>query len=309
MQLSLFTIPKAFDGFTTALQTNALRSWLQLDPQPQVILCGNDQGVAEAAESFGAVHLPHISTNSYGTPLLDSAFHEAQAAAVHATMLYVNADIILTSALMRAVEQIPFKRFLLCGQRIDVDTMPPLEFKNPAWEQAFTRQALQEGRLYEIGGMDYFVFRKGTMSELPAFAVGRPCWDNWMIYQARSQGLPVVDLTPVFKPIHQVHGYAHVSGQRGNRWEGIEGDFNLELAGGRTHLFTMHDCTHQLTEQGLKRLTGEPHLGLRVHRQSVLAKDFQRFSWLRQKLFWIIQVRLRFLPERLWRYLVYSLAY
>ena len=42
----------------------------------EIILGGNDFGIAENAAEFGAVHLPEIETNEFGTPLLHSAFQQ-----------------------------------------------------------------------------------------------------------------------------------------------------------------------------------------------------------------------------------------
>ena len=61
--LTIFAIPKAFKGHVDIIQRNALKSWTLLQPQCEIILCGDDPGVAEVAGDFGAEHLPDIERN------------------------------------------------------------------------------------------------------------------------------------------------------------------------------------------------------------------------------------------------------
>ena len=66
-----------------------------------------------------------------------------------------------------------------------------------SWER--TPPSARLNRSVSPGGpdaIDFFVFRKGTIGPLPDFTVGRPGWDNWMIWYARSVGMPVVDISP-----------------------------------------------------------------------------------------------------------------
>ena len=74
--LTIFSIPKAFTANTETIQLNAVQSWTLLKPACQIVLCGNDPGVKEAANEFKVRHLPNIECNEYGTPLLNSAFEE-----------------------------------------------------------------------------------------------------------------------------------------------------------------------------------------------------------------------------------------
>jgi len=62
---------------------------------------------------------------------------------------------------------------------------------------------------FVIIGLDYFIFPCGLFRDIPPFAVGRPAWDNWLVYKARSLGLPVIDATKMVTAIHQNHAYSH----------------------------------------------------------------------------------------------------
>ena len=51
--LTLFTIPRSFDDQWTVIQKNAIDSWQQLGPSVEIILIGDDEGIAEFASGAG----------------------------------------------------------------------------------------------------------------------------------------------------------------------------------------------------------------------------------------------------------------
>jgi len=65
--LTLFTVPKRFAGHTGVIQRNATGSSKRLGEEVEVILCGDDDGVREAARELGARHFAHVERNEYGT--------------------------------------------------------------------------------------------------------------------------------------------------------------------------------------------------------------------------------------------------
>ena len=70
--LTIFSVPKPFAGDAAVIQRNALASWSRLPGPVQMLLFGDEDGVAAAAAEFGALHIPGVAQNAYGTPLLDS---------------------------------------------------------------------------------------------------------------------------------------------------------------------------------------------------------------------------------------------
>ena len=269
--LTLFTLPKPFAGHIDVIQRNAIQSWLKLQPACQVILCGDDPGIAQAAREYGVGHLPDLPRNAYGTPLLDGAFARVQEMAAHPILCYVNADIILLSDFIRSVQRIPWKRFLMVGQRWNLDVAAPLDFDNPGWEASLRQQVVQAGHLYPPMGSDYFVFARNGLGDLLPFAVGRPGWDNWMIYHARQVGIPVIDATPANMIVHQNHDYRHVKDSyRENVYDGPEADQNLALMQGNRTRFILLDSTHILTKHGLLPAWSPAHLARRVRTLAAL---------------------------------------
>jgi hypothetical protein len=249
--LTLFTIPKAFVGHNGIIQRNALLSWTLLQPRCEILLLGNDAGTAEIANEIGARHIPGIACNEYGTPLLDDIFAKAQDHASNDLVCYVNADIILMNDFLRAVTETARQksRFLLVGQRCDVDMTENWDFSQPDWENRLREFVAREGQMHGETGMDYFAFPRYALGAIPPFAIGRTIWDNWLIYQARQRRLAVVDGTAVTLVVHQNHDYSHVSPQSGDVWKGLEARKNRQL-GGWNHVFVLRDATYALKAAG-----------------------------------------------------------
>lgn len=251
--LTIFTIPKSFnDPDINIIQRNAIKSWLRLEPKCQIILFGDDKGVAEAAQEFGALHIPNIRKTEFGTPLLDDVFNSAQKLASNDFLMYINADIILTSDTMPAIQKIKAPLFLINGRRWDLNVKEEINFSDPRWEDNLRQRIAKEGVLHGFSGIDYFVFPRNLPHDLPSFAVGRPGWDNWLIYRIRSLKIPVVDATDAITVVHQNHESSHARIKK-DIFKQEEARRNLALAGGFSHFLTLRDADWILTKEGLKR--------------------------------------------------------
>ena len=245
--ITIFSVPKPFWGHIGIIQRNAIQSWTRLYPDCEIILCGDDVGAKEAAVDFKTKYIPDIDRNEYGTPLLNFVFEQVERIASYPLLCYVNADVILMSNFILAVQSIPFQKFLMVGQRWDINLAEPLNFETDEWKEQLQKYVFMNGSLHPPAGSDYFVFPRGIIGKLPPFAVGRPGWDNWFIYRARSLGIPVIDATRVVTAIHQNHDYAHVKQATDGASEGPEAEDNRKLIGGWEYFFTIRDATHHLT--------------------------------------------------------------
>ena len=94
---------------------------------------------------------------------------------------------------------------LLVGRRWDLDIVEPLDFSQPGWGEVLSAMALTRGKQRTPEWIDYFAFPRGLCEEMPPFAVGRPGWDNWMIWKFRRSGVSVLDVSPSVVAIHQNH--------------------------------------------------------------------------------------------------------
>jgi hypothetical protein len=268
----VFTTPKPFRGHIEVIQRNAIRSWMLLRPACEIILFGDDEGTREIARDFGVRHVADVACNQYGTPLVNDMFEKAQRLAMHDMLCYVNADIIFMSDFMAAAEQVANlkRRFLMVGQRWDVDLKEAWDFHAPSWEASLRGYVREQGLLHPKSGIDYSVFRQGLLDPIPPFAVGRPTWDNWLVYRARKRLAAVVDATNVVMAVHQNHDYGDF-GSKEAVWNGPEAQQNRELLAGR--YFALGDATHLLMPDGL------------------------RFAWSLDKMPWHLrQIAILFLP-------------
>jgi hypothetical protein len=255
LMLTIFAIPKPFEGQISVIQKNAIQSWTKLHPDCEVILLGDEPGTGTVAAEFKIKHVPLLKLNEFGTPLVSSAFELAQAVASYPIICYVNADIILLSDFSPGIQKVShrFDKFLMVGQRWNIDYNQPIDFIKPDWETDLKQDVAKNGLLFTNWGIDYFAFHVGQYLNMPLFAVGRPSWDNWMIYRARTLRIPVIDATGTVTAIHQNHGYQHVPKSVGGTFYGPEADRNMELAGGPGHIFSIMDADLRLTSNGFER--------------------------------------------------------
>ena len=251
--ITIFAVPKKFEGHISIIQRNAILSWMNLEPRPEIILLGQDEGVSSFASEHGLEHIKGVATNSHGTPLISDIFEKAQRVAKHDILAYVNADIILMRGFLEAIAAIKVSPFLMVGRRRDLDLKEPITFERTDWEDNLKKRVAQEGKLHGFSGIDYFVFTKGCFGEIPPFAIGRTSWDNWLLHRAWSRGASLIDATKVVTIVHQNHTYFHHPQGKVGVWKGEEAKINLKLAGGLANLFSIRDADFTLTESGLEK--------------------------------------------------------
>jgi hypothetical protein len=246
--LTLFSVPKPFEGHIGVIQRNALGSWVRL-PEVEIILVGDEPGAAKAAAEVGATHVRTVDRNAYGTPLLDSVFRQVRDLSKQRKLVYVNADVMLFPDLVDAVRRVALVSYLLVGRRWTINVDEPLDFSTD-WAAVVREKIADHGKLDSPTSIDYYVLDQlGPFAELPPFAVGRPGWDNWMIYNARRRRIPVVDATRVVTAVHQRHTHEHVPAKTAEPWFGPEADANRALIGD-IPIFCTVNATHVLTNRG-----------------------------------------------------------
>jgi hypothetical protein len=283
--LTFFTTAKPFRAHIGIIQRNAIQSWKALHPQIEIILFGNDEGAAEAAQKFGLRHEPHVECNELGTKRLDYLFARAQAIARHEILCYINCDIILMQDFCRAIDRVRamHREFLMVGRRWDTDITEPLPFQSrerhlcsiprvqrdespdwrgqdlpasdsqtPQWQTDLRSLALHRGRKCTAEWIDYFAFSRGLYGpDMPPFVL-RVFWDNWLVWKALDSNKPVVDASRAVLAVHQNHDYSHHPQGKPGVWNGEEARRNALLAGGWRHLRTIADASEVLTPEELK---------------------------------------------------------
>lgn len=223
--ITIIAVPKAFSGKISLIQKGAVKSWLTINPRPEIILLGNESGISQLSRRCGLKHVRKISRNGHGTPLLDQVFTIANRTAKNKIVLYINCDIILENGVIETIKFVSskFNRFLIVGRRYEESGI----LKGPSW-------------------IDYFIFTKGLFKNIPPFAIGRTFWDKWLIWYAKINNYPIIDATETIIVLHQSHSYS----KNGTKyiWEGDEALNNIKLAGGWAHGCTISDADYKLTK-------------------------------------------------------------
>jgi hypothetical protein len=249
--LTICTAAKPFRGHFAVIQRNAITSWTKLEPRPQIILFGKEEGSAEIARELGLTHLPDVARNRLGTPLLADILAQADQNGGE-VIAYVNADIILPQEFAAGIEKVreKFARFLAVGRRTNLDIPELLDFGD-GWREKLRDRLRREGQLESHTGIDFFVFPRGEFRDVPPLTIGRVWFDQWFIKHARQNGWPVVDLTAFVPIAHQIHDYSHVAGGRNlGTYGGPEADENLRYYGEKPHTYTILSATHVVSEEG-----------------------------------------------------------
>lgn len=244
--LTLFFVPKAFEGNFRIIQENAIKSWLSvIKPRPQIILLGNEKGAKDICIKYNLINIPHIKKNNFGTPLLDDIFKKAQGRASNNIMIYINSDIILTNNVDKIASKLArkFKQFLTSGRRYELQVNESINFESD-WKKPLLEKC-NENNLRNSAWLDYFIFTKGTLKNVPSFALGRTFWDKWLLWKAVQEGHPVIDVTGQVSAIHQSHGYSYRSKSTQSVWEGKEAVENIRLAGGWSHGYSLDEAINK----------------------------------------------------------------
>jgi hypothetical protein len=262
--ITLFSAPKPFtDPHIATIQRNAIKSWTLL-PDVEVILLGEETGLAEAARELGVKHLPKVACNASGTPLISSMFQLARENSSSELLCIINADMILMDDFVKAAmesrslllehrqQTARLHNFVLLSQRWDLDITQPLDFTE-GWQDRLSSTVHRQGQLHRPAGSDFFLFPRSAYADVPPFTIGRAGWDNWMIYKARREKWPVIDCTPSIMIVHQNHDYSHLPGGKPH-YEHPDTNENIRLAGGQANIrYTILDSTHQLVGGKLTR--------------------------------------------------------
>jgi len=252
--ITFFSAPKPFsDPHIATIQHNAIKSWTLL-PDVDVILLGEEEGLAEAAGELDVKHIPNVACSENGTPLISSMFQLARENSDSGLLCIINADMLLMPDFVEAAKQASALKdaFVLLSQRWDLDVTQPLDFSSN-WDDRLRSTVHGQGLLHRPAGSDFFLFPKACYADVPAFTIGRAGWDNWMIYKARQENWPVIDCTSSVMIVHQNHDYRHLPGGKPH-YEHPETNENIRLAGGPAAVrYTILDATHRLMEGKLVR--------------------------------------------------------
>ncbi|MEM2057441.1 MAG: hypothetical protein QXO15_03245 [Nitrososphaerota archaeon] len=289
--LSLVTTFKQFVGDLKTIQVNALESWLTVNKGLEVIVVGHETGVDEVAREYDLILVKDVKRSPYGTPYLDDLLRRAEEIASYDYICLINGDIILLSDFSTAFHKaLKFSNeFLMTSRRFDLPINYRIDFKEKGVDQRLRVMARSSYIRKTPRGTDLFLFRRGTFSNIPPFAIGRLVWSRWFIFEGLSKGIPVIDATPILTAIHQLHGYTHIKdgtvmaahrlGLKGYDAvvKGKEYAWNLKI-GGPAAYFSEEDCNYLLTMGGPIKRTGLRYLTRYMVKYPLINKRTQNIA-------------------------------
>ena len=207
--ITIFCTPKNFEGIFEVIQKNAIRSWRNLSSEIEIILFGDSLGTKEVAKEVDAIYLPDVKCSRNGVPLLSDLFYQANINASYDILAFINSDIILPKQFVETIRKVgnEFSNFLSIGHRWDLDVNRLINFDRKDNVDSFWETSEINSKKHSPAAIDYFVFRKGSLKKLPDFVIGRPGYDNWLIWYARRKFISVIDISNEVKPIHQNHHF------------------------------------------------------------------------------------------------------
>lgn len=246
MNLTVFSLPKAFRDIYGIIQTNAIRSWARM-PGASVILFGDEDGTAEVVTHHSNV-IQHreVKRNRFGTPLINDLFLYSSQMATTPWLAYANCDIILPPDLPALVDKIASYingPFVLASRRWNIDLDELIDFDQPNWFEGLDHRFKQNRTLYSTAGMDLFIFPAHFYDPMPPFSIGWPGakYDNWLVWYARYRRIPIIDITHATTIYHQNHPMGG-GADHPEKWE--EHTISLKLLGGYGRSYDIRDTTH-----------------------------------------------------------------
>ncbi len=251
--LTIFSFPKPFEKKIGIIQRNAVKSWSSLTPRPEIILLGNEKGVKDICRELNLIHFPHKGRRDI--LLVNEIFNEGQEKASNHLVCYINSDIILLNDFIKTVDSVQKKMnkasFLLAGKRWNIELQRPLTFTDPYWEEKLKAYTLKHGKGGGFGTIDYFVFTKGLIKDMPPFEIGVTSYDSWILYKARRDGSALVDASMEIMAIHQNHLKKHHTNRKTTAcWEtAVLKDKKLCIF--RSRFYSLLDATHLVIKSEL----------------------------------------------------------
>lgn len=240
MNFTFYTIALPFVGDDLWVQHNSIQSWLRTGPGVEVLLLGDEPGVAEHAKKFGVRHIPDLDTTEIGDLSVRSAFWLAREHAQGDVLIFMDADVIALPGLLDTLYGVALGGpFLAVGFRKALTLTGSLDF-SPGWDQRLRATFKAHGKRYHKGlvsGTDFYAYlkRQELAEEMPDFSVGAGHWDGWPMWYALRMGWRLIDITDSVDMIHQNH--KHRGWRRGQATQR-----NLDLCDGGDKWAWVHNA-------------------------------------------------------------------
>lgn len=252
---TIFATARPFLGEYRLIQRNAIRSWTLLEPRPEILIFGNDEGVAEVAAEFGVRHIPDIKLDERGVPLPAAMIEAAERLSTTRLFCFTGADCILFPDFMQAIRaaETVQRPFLMLGRWWNHRISSLLEFE-PGWEARLLDELRRYSHRTTWGGSAYLVYPRGFLADFEISSLAsNNALDNWVVYYARARRAMVLDGSAVATVVHQDHP------RRGTGEARAALIANAKADARHRQLFNIGDSTHVVTRSGSIRRPWAPY--------------------------------------------------
>lgn len=206
--LTIFAACRPFEGRMRAIQRNAIETWRALPIENEILLIGNEDGIAEAALELGASHIPVAEEYQHGTFSIPVYERLARAHASGDMLLQISADCMLLS-FFEAYDALTnfackYPSCIGVGRRWDIPFPDALDFSSD-WRAQLSDLKDRKGVLHPECGLDVIVFPADSEPFWPEGLVGRPRGDGGIFRCGLDAGMQGVDITGGMIALHQEH--------------------------------------------------------------------------------------------------------
>lgn len=255
----LFSSPKPRREDTEAVQISAFRSWRRIFPKARILLFGDGATWESFAREEGLELAGPLPVGAEGGEVIRFLFEKTSKPAGEGMAMYLNSDILLDPSAPAAVASLESLRgpWLASARRCCLAEWAGPALKEDEEWQRFYKRAREESVWGPACAMDMFLFRGISFEAMPPFLIGHRGWDNWMIYNARSQNISVIDVSTAMRIIHCDHDYSYAKGNSApNLRDGPLEKTNLRLLEGEERLFHLGHVTHELRHGKITKCRG-----------------------------------------------------
>jgi len=283
---TIFSTPKDFSGEFDLIQKNALSSWRNISNEIEIIILGESKGAKTAAKAIDALYIPDIPLSDQGTPTIPGLFKFAENNGTNNIFCFLNSDIILSPDFFSSIKTVHshFRKFLAIGYRYNIDVQSTIDFSIKSKSREFFLAAEQKAIKGSSSAIDIFCFSKGLYNKIPEFAVGRPGFDNWLIWKARRTFTPVIDITNETKIFHQNHSF-NFKGFKSHSdiLDSKEAKMNYKLIG--TDALTLNDANWLLIRGKIIKKKDNEFVQRNLWKRSIIFHEFAFFLIFYKKIY------------------------
>lgn len=183
--ITIYTYFESFeDEYTAMVQTNALKSWAMLEPNPEIIVFGNNPGVREICDQYGLNHIPNVRCGQSGAPYMDSMMRVVEEIGFFDKYLCLSPNTIVVDKNVCKAAYVLSKKMehflLICKDNIiNRNEVKMLDFYNT---QALDEHLGKKVIVTHAWNDGFYLFNKGYFDHHPPFLLGRGSYESWLYW-------------------------------------------------------------------------------------------------------------------------------